>query len=138
MQDKATIEKLEKVKCENVIVLTAESVKRYGVDNYRLLKAADALISDYSSVAYSYILLNRPIAFVLTDASELKYGFSVENPEDYIVGDKINSLEDMLRFMDKVGKGVDEFGIQRKELCNWLYKYQDGNSCARIAEFLNL
>ena len=31
----------------NIIVLDGKSVKQYGVDNYRLMKDTDALITDY-------------------------------------------------------------------------------------------
>lgn len=123
---------------DKIVILTGNDMKKYGVDNYRLLKDADALISDYSSIAFSYILLNRPMAFVLSDMNDMKHGFSVDNLEFFMAGDKIYSLGDMEQFIRSVSVGEDHYSAQRQELCNWMYQYQDGNSCQRIAELLKL
>ena len=55
----------------NIKVLNGYSVKKLGVDNYRLMKDTDALISDYSSAAYDYMHLDRPVGFTMDDANEL-------------------------------------------------------------------
>lgn len=46
-------ELLMKCTSENISNLTGDTVKQLDIDNYRLLKDADALISDYSSIVYS-------------------------------------------------------------------------------------
>lgn len=125
-------------KDDNVLILTAQDMKDYELDNYRLLKNVDALISDYSSIAYSFILLDRPIAFVLSDVKELKYGFSVANPDFFLAGNHIYTLKDFEEFLEEIGRGEDRFKQKREDLCAWLHKYNDGNSSERIAKFLKL
>ena len=49
-----------KIKDEsNIKVLTGETVKKLEIDNYALMKCADALISDYSGAAYEYLQLTK-------------------------------------------------------------------------------
>ena len=62
----------------------------------------------------------------------------MENYEDYVVGEKIYNLEEMERFLEKVGKDVDEYGEKRRKLVSYLYKYRDGDSCKRIVEFMGI
>lgn len=138
MQDKDSTKLLIKYASENISVLTGDTVKQLDIDNYCLLKEADALISDYSSIVYSYILLDRPIGFVLSDLNDMKYGFCVDNPDFFMTGSRIYTLDDMISFIRNVSENKDEFREERRNLCNWLHEYQDGKSCERIVNFLNL
>lgn len=136
MQDLSTVEKLQGK--SNIMVLNAKTVKELGVDNYRLMKFSDALLSDYSSSAYSFLVLNRPLGFVMTDLKDYKRGMSVDNVEDYLVGDKIMTYADLTRFIRNLVEGHDEYKEQRTELLNKLYTHHDGNSCQRLAEFMGM
>lgn len=135
-QDIMTIKKLRNR--DNIIILTADNMKEYGLDNYRLLKDVDALISDYSSIMYSYLLLNRPMGFVLSDLKEYKLGLVVDNVDDFITGEKIFDFNDLLEFIADVNNGKDEYEKKRKDIMKWLYDNIDGNSCERICASLNL
>ena len=136
MQDPATLLALKET--ENIRVLTGSSVKQLRIDNYRLVKCADALISDYSGIAFSYLLLDRPLGFVLSDMADYKRGFAMDNPEDYLVGQKILSFEDFYAFLASVLEGKDAWQEARQQLTRWLYTHRDGNSCDRLAETLGL
>lgn len=136
MQDPDTLTRLHDT--DNIRVLTGQTVKELNIDNYRLFKCADGFISDYSSAAFSYLLLNRPLAFVLSDLEAYKLGFAMDDPEDFMVGHKIFRFADLLRFLSDVTGGVDPYRSEREWLANWLYKYRDGNSCQRIVEVMGL
>lgn len=123
---------------ENLIIITEPVVKQLDLDNYKLMSSADVLISDYSASAFSFLLLNRPLGFVLTDLSEYKLGLCVENVEDYLVGHKIYMYEDLIKFINDVRYDNDIYSDKRSDLIRWLYKYQDGDSSKRLAEFLEL
>ena len=135
-QDPSTIKDLESL--ENIKVVTGLTMKELGLNNYRMIRDADALISDYSSIAYSFLLLNRPIGFVLSDLSSYKLGLAVDNPDDFIVGHKIYTFEDFIGFCSDVINGRDTFEEKRKQVIEWLYEDCDGNSCARLADFMGL
>ncbi len=138
MQDLATIQLLMKHAGDNIVILTADTVKELDIDNYRLLKDADALISDYSSIAYSFILLDRPLAFVLYDEEEMKYSMCVDDPEFFLTGSRIYTMNDLFGFIQEVKEGRDQYREERRRLCDWLHEYQDGSSCERIVKFLNM
>ena len=135
MQDLEGIGSLEDYK--NMIVLSGSRIKEVGIDTYELMSVADALISDYSASSYSYMLKNRPIGFVLSDLNDYKLGFSVPNMEDFLPGNKIYQLTDLINFI-KYAVDEDPYRYEREKLLDYLYEYQDGNACKRLAEFLNL
>ena len=122
----------------NIKVVKKHTMKKLDLDNSRLMKCADAFISDYSSAAYQYLLLDRPLAFVLSDIKEYKLGFSTDNIEKFLPGEHIYSFEEFISFIDNVIHGKDEYRQQRLELLKFLYKYQDGDSCKRLVKFMKL
>lgn len=136
MQDPDTLKRLHG--SDNICVLTGTSVKQLGIDNYRLVKHADALISDYSSIAFSYMLLNRPVGFVLSDLEDYKLGFAMENPEEFLTGTKIYTFEDFFAFLQEVHCGVDSHGEERRQLVDKLFVPRDGDSCKRIVEIMEI
>lgn len=136
MQDPETIKELHNK--SNIIVLDGKSVKELNVDNYRLMASAHAFLSDYSSASYAYLQLNRPIGFVLSDMRYYKLGFSVDNIFDFMPGKWIYSIDDLVAFIKSVINDEDDYEKQRVELRDWIYEYADGNSCRRLAEFMNL
>lgn len=121
----------------NIIFLDGETTRKIGIDNYRLMKDTDALISDYSSAAYDYLHLNKPIAFVLDD---LKY-YKIPIFEDYkslIAGESIYTQDELINFVQEVIEGKDTTAQKRNQVFEKVFKYHDGNSCKRIVDFLKL
>lgn len=122
----------------NIIVLDANSVKKLGVDNYRLMKDVDALISDYSSAAYDFLHADKPIGFTVDDANEYKLGLIFEDPVPYMPGHIIYNQEDFMQFIDDVASGKDKYKDERKKIFDLFFKYHDGNSCQRLVDYLGL
>ncbi|MCI9439432.1 MAG: teichoic acid biosynthesis protein TagF [Lachnospiraceae bacterium] len=135
MQDLDTL----KVKDQtNIRVLTGETVKKRGIDNYRLMACSDALISDYSSAAYEYLQLNRPIAYVLSDEKEYKLGFVVDDIRALIAGDLIYSFIEMKEFIQNIIFENDNAMEKRIKLREDIYKYHDDQNCKRLVDFMGL
>ena len=122
----------------NIIVLTGEKVKKINVDNYKLMKCTDALISDYSGAAYEYLQLDKPLAYVLDDMNEYKIGFVVEDIHQLIAGHEIYSIDDMVKFIKDISEENDIYREKRKKIRDYIYDYHDGNSCERLAKLLKL
>lgn len=135
MQD---ISKMSLHDMSNIIVLDGITVKKLNVDNYYLMKDADALISDYSSVSYDFLHLDRQIAYTFDDLKEYKLGLKVENPDKYLAGDIIERKEQLYQFINNVINNKDIYRAKRQEVLKMIFSYQDGESCKRLAEFLNL
>lgn len=135
MQD---LENLKIYNCSNIIVLTADDVKKKNIDNYRLLCCTDALISDYSSIAAEYFHLDKPIAYCLDDINEYKIGFVMDDITKLMPGNKIYKFGDMVDFLKMISDGLDHYKRERHEIFDWLFKYHDGKSCYRLANFMGL
>lgn len=122
----------------NIKVLTGDDMKRLNIDNYRLIKDADALISDYSSIVFDYLLLNRPVGYVFADLSSYKLGLCVDNVQDYLAGPIINNYEEFIMFIEDVTNEHDRYEEKRVQLAKDIYDYADCNNCERIVQFLGI
>lgn len=113
-------------------------VKRY--DIYELLKQTDALITDYSSVFYDYLLLDKPIGF--TEDDEEQYassrGFAVSNPDEFKPGMRICNREDLLKFISDTVSDIDVYKEKRAKINNLSNQYQDGRNCERALKAGNI
>ena len=136
MQDPETYRDLEET--EFIRILNGQTVKELGIDNYRLLKSTDALLSDYSSIAFAFLRLDRPIGFVLSDLKDYKLGLSVADPEPFLAGQKIFEFDGLLSFIRDVAEGTDEFKEKRHALQEYLFDHHDGNAAQRLADFMEL
>ncbi|MBR6148815.1 MAG: CDP-glycerol glycerophosphotransferase family protein [Lachnospiraceae bacterium] len=136
MQDEKSYSQLKSFR--NIIILDKNSVKEKDIDNYRLMSIADALISDYSTSAYSFLLLDRPIGFTIDDIKEYKVGFIVDNLEKFMPGSRIASVSDLKEFFNNLVENKDEYEHHRTELLDWLYEYKDGQSAKRLCDYLKI
>lgn len=135
MQD---MNKIKIKSCSNIKVLDGMDVKKLDVDNYRLMRETDALLTDYSAVAYDYLHLNKPIGYTLDDVNDYKLGLIVENPSDLIAGQEIYCLSDFYDFIEKIHTEVDQYAEVRQKVFDRVFKYHDGNSCKRLVQHMNL
>lgn len=138
LHPKQSLRDIEIVDRSNIRILTGSSVKELGIDNYRLMKDVDALISDYSSVAYDFLHANKPLAYDFSDLNDYKLGLVIDNPHEMMAGHEIENIDDLYQFIELIYRGEDVFYEQRQTLIKKIYKYQDGDSCKRLVEFLKL
>lgn len=126
--------------CSNLKVLTNDDLQHHNVQLYSLLANADALITDYSSVSCDYLLLDRPIGFIVTDIEEYGKGrgFVFDNPLDYMPGSIITKESEFRDFFDDIHQGNDRTKEKRDNLKQVFNKYQDGKNCERIAKAIGL
>jgi CDP-glycerol glycerophosphotransferase len=133
-----------------VRVLRNEDLDAAGVSLYQLIGHSDALVSDISSVWVDYLMLDRPIGFLMPDLEELKErrGLNVENLEDLLPGMRIDSAEGAAAFLAGVAaRSVDlrpsafdsvaEIGVPggpgiTERLIDWLGDYQRAKGRRRL------
>lgn len=126
--------------CKNVILLENEQLLKEDVQINEVLGWADALISDYSSAAVDYLLLNRPIAFTLDDVEEYESsrGFVFNPIRDWLPGTEVYDVEDLISFMNGVANGIDDSKEKRNTIRNQMYCYFDDGNCKRILEAFDI
>jgi CDP-glycerol glycerophosphotransferase (TagB/SpsB family) len=120
----------------NILYMDAESIKK--VHAYKLMTQVDAMISDYSSIVFDYMLLNRPIAWALEDVEHYQIEFLMDNPLDFMPGEKIYSLSDLFTFLENVYNGVDLFKAERNIVSNKYNAPRQGRGCENIVRILGL
>lgn len=107
---------------------------------YDLLRESSGLVTDYSSVYFDYLLLNRPIGFCINDIDiyAKKRGFVVDDPLDIMPGTYIRSFESLCHFVKDVSNEEDFLSDRRMECNNKFNFYKGFGMCRKIVEFLDM
>ncbi len=124
------------MKFSYIDLISQEELNRQEMTVYTLLRNADGLITDYSSVYFDYLLLDRPIAFAVEDMEQYrdKRGFIFENPREYMPGMEIKNRMDVEKFISDIFNHQDDYKEKRQKVNDIMNFYQDGNSAKRVAE----
>lgn len=104
--------------CKNIIVVTNEMLAA-DIFLYEFIKDFDALITDYSSVYFDYLLLDRPIGFIVDDFNEYKNkrGFTVDDPLSIMPGEHITNYDELRNFILSVMVNTDKyFGVRQRTI----------------------
>lgn len=107
---------------------------------YTLLPGADCLISDYSSVIFDFMLLNRPIIYYTPDLADFEASCRKFNfrPSEVAVGPLCMSFPELLAALDVLESGALNFARGRQEsLLNRLHRYRDAHSSERVLALIN-
>lgn len=115
--------------CTNINIITENDLKNSGLLLHQVLAQTDALITDYSGIAFEFMLLNRPIGYVVSDMQKYIRGFAVKNPLDFMPGPKIHNLNEMFMYIKDVAESIDQYKTERAELVKKLFQekaYKNG------------
>jgi CDP-glycerol glycerophosphotransferase (TagB/SpsB family) len=133
----------------NQYLNSIENVKKYSNivfyntqgDIYPILKNIDILITDYSSIAYDFMLLDRPIIFFNYDYDEYikvreesigdKFLFDFY---EFSPGDKVKTQEELVYSILK--NNNDEYINERENIRGKFFDYNDSNSRKRLHKLL--
>lgn len=133
-------DRIGKVAMDHIVLLENETLVETDIQINQLLGLADGLISDYSSAAVDYMLLDKPIGFTLEDVEEYgqSRGFVFDNIRDWLPGKELFSYEDLCRFIREIGLGIDPSREKRQKLKTVMHDHGDDGSCRRIVEALHI
>lgn len=129
-----------KKKFNNIIIVKDEQIKKAGLQLYQFIAGTDGLITDYSSIAIDYLLMDKPIIFTLDDYEkyEKSRGFIIDNAKDYMPGHHVYNYDDLIKALDDVSNNKDYYKSDRAKILPLYHKYSDGNSSARVLNFLKI
>lgn len=118
----------------NVKCLMNEDLLKEKINLYKLLGNTDGLITDFSSVYFDYLLVDKPIGFELTDKKKYESGrgFLMKNPLDYMPGHKIYSLKDFCQYITDVCNDCDEYSDDRKKMTEKIHNIKNGKSTLAV------
>lgn len=105
-------------------------------DAYPLLRQADCLVTDYSSVAYDFLLTDRPQIFFPYDLEKyLSRDRGMFYPyEEMAPGPRPTDQEGLFQALLDVLGGKDDHARDREALRGRLFADPDGRACERIAQ----
>ena len=110
-------------------------------DLYSLLNDIDALITDYSSIYFDFLILNKPIAFAINDYDEYKKsrGYVISDIYKLMPGEIIKDFSGFKKFISETTSGIDKYKSIREEVnAKYINKYNDDESSKRILKYLGL
>ena len=104
------------------------------LDLYEILGATDFLMTDFSSIYFDYLHLNKPLYFVTNCLAQYEQtrGFLLGPYGEIVPGEKVASQAE---FLAKIGK-ADRFADKRQEWLNLVDPVDGGQACEQIYAFL--
>ncbi|MBR2871216.1 MAG: CDP-glycerol glycerophosphotransferase family protein [Clostridia bacterium] len=122
----------------NLKLIDDDFFVRNEISSYEFISACAALISDYSSIYFDYILCDKPVAVIWEDIDEYKKNPGlIDNYEYYLKGaEKIYTLSDFCQFLERVSNGEDILSAERKEIRDKTNYSTDGKNSERVVDYI--
>ncbi len=102
------------------------------IDSNELMSIVDILVSDYSSIFFDYMALNRPILFYITDAETYAADRGLSFSLDSLPGPYTNNLEEIAYYINNINDVAVKYCDIYNGLSSKVCTYDDGNVCKRI------
>nr|WP_241264211.1 CDP-glycerol glycerophosphotransferase family protein [Bowmanella dokdonensis] len=85
---------------------------------YPWLADAEALITDYSSVAFDFLVTDKPIVYYQYDKTRYQAirGNALVEDTDFIAGPLVQNQQQLHQALQQVAEGKDEYAQKRKQL----------------------
>jgi len=124
----------------HICLVDNETLHQADLQINEVLADADALISDYSSAAVDFMVLDRPIAFTVTDIDEYiaARGFVFDDILEWLPGAHLSTFEDFQSFVRDVCAGKDGTANVRARLNRKMHSFFDDRSSQRVCEALGI
>ena len=129
-----------KRKFSNIIIIGDKEIENLGFQLYQFIGLSDALLTDYSSVSVDYLLLDKPIGYILSDIDMYMKdrGFTSKDPRDVMAGEYIYEENDFNQFIKDLVEGKDKYVEARHKLTQRLHAAANGDSCKLICQSFSL
>ncbi|MCE7699874.1 MAG: CDP-glycerol glycerophosphotransferase family protein, partial [Methanobacterium paludis] len=126
-------ENIDNSKFDRIIFIKDEDINQ---DIYTILPFTDYLITDYSSVYFDYLLLDKPIIFTPLDIDdylktdrEFYYNYDEVTP-----GPKARNCDEFVKYIEEAINYPNKYKKEREEINKIFNNYRDNKSCERVFE----
>lgn len=132
------LSKVNEFNLSNLVFIKNDYFYDKDFTNYQLLGSCDAMISDYSSVYYDYLLCDKPIGLCWDDFEEYnkREGFTMNPHEILKGGEKLYNIKDLCSFVERIANGKDKLESERKEIKSLVHDNIDNKSTKRIVDYI--
>lgn len=124
----------------NIQFITRDFLEKIGKQTYEIIGYSDALLTDYSSVYFDYLIADKPIGFILDDINlyEKDRGFVIDNPIAIMAGSHIYTLNQLYEFFDKTVRNCDEYKEERHQIKDEFVGEIPQSTCQKFIEYFNI
>lgn len=128
------------VRSAHIIMIDDDYLEAEKVQLYEILQYTDALLSDYSSIAVDYLLLDKPIGFILQDYEEYRKrrGFVFENPLEYMPGNHIYHMRELQEFLEDIRNDIDRNKDARQRMRAIMHNAVSGSYSRNVLDYFNI
>lgn len=134
----ANLDTLKVMDFSHVKIIDDNYYKNKNLLFYEFLGMSKALITDYSSVYFDYLLLNKPIGITIDDLEQYQkgIGFVFEDFKKTILGEFIESYSDLEEYiLGCVNSSIEHSYLDERK--NEFNNFTDDQSAVRVVEFLS-
>lgn len=123
---------------EHIRVADDDFLSKNNITLYEMLAAAEALITDYSSVYYDFLLTGRPIGLTIGDREKYfnYYDCPFADIKEAVRGSYIESFAEFTAFIRQVAAGENPGAEELAAMRDRYHAVQDGSSAERIYRYL--
>ena len=130
-EPRARLEQSYYEKLRNIAPLSIPVTRE--ADPYDYLGAFDMMITDYSSIFYDYLLLDRPIIFYPFDYGRpIKLIIDLEEYDTFVPGPVAIKPDELIEAIRDALQGGDVRAERRRELRRLVHRYIDARSSERV------
>lgn len=129
---------LRDIELSNFRIIYNDYLQERNVLLYEFLGESAALITDYSSVYYDYLLTGKPIGLTTDDYDIYNgsRGFVYKDPYEVLKGHLMDDCASMKNFIKDVAEEKDPYKEARRKVNDLVNTYQDDRSTERVGKFL--
>lgn len=119
---------------EGLILHKADT--RFGLTE--LMQVSDALVTDYTSVYFDYLLLDKPVIFNFYDLDVYKKvrGVPCEPMSAISAGEIVEDERGMRAALLKLNENVVKYAEKRSIIRDLFFTHQDTDTCKRVYNFI--
>lgn len=119
---------------ERIKFINDDMLQKNNIDLYEIINGVDVLITDYSSIYFDYLLLDRPLIFIPHDLNYYQEtrGFLLEPYDFWTPGPKVFNQNDLQKEIIENIKNPEKYNFERMMICSIVHDYKDGNSSWRV------
>lgn len=138
LEERITDIKSDIMNFPNYFFINSYQLSENSIDFYNILNKVDILITDYSSIYFDFLLLNKPIIFYIPDIGLYtgKRGFLLEPYNFWTPGPKVTDINHLIEEIKKYIREDNYYEKERQMINMLINKYQDPNSSKRLYELI--
>lgn len=138
-EEKFLIKKIHLFEGERIKLIPGMVLEKSKMDLYKLLNAFDVLITDYSSIYFDYLLLDRPIIFVPIDLKEYheSRGLLLQPYDFWAAGPKCFSQEELELELQKCLENKSYYSRERRLVTMISHHFKNAGATDRVLELVD-